>query len=352
PRRRWGCGSCGGRTCTTARGRARHRARTACRGPATLRSQPWSLRFVSPLTHIDACCPHFGSGSRQLSLSWASNPVLRHNPEGLLKIYRDAPGSEAGAPPVCTRRPRHVPGAACPAPPGICPAGPARRPHVPGAACPAPPSRARRPQHVPAGRPGAGTMGYMIAAAAEYALADLAVRLGGAQVAGWSPAEHDLAAAAAAATGRETGRGGRDFWNARGKRDGLAGLRARIRAGEDPLGQEVCRTRPPERRRGAGQTFTPAPVVDNMISWAGRALTPARVVDPGAGSARFLAAAGRRWPEAELIGLETDPLAALIGRATLAAAGLAGRATIELADYRSVRLPAVPGRTLFLGNPA
>jgi len=194
-------------------------------------------------------------------------------------------------------------------------------------------------------------MGYMIAAAAEYALADLAVRLGGAQVAGWSPAEHDLAAAAAAATGRETGRGGRDFWNARGKRDGVAGLRARIRAGEDPLGQEFCRIRPPERRRGAGQTFTPAPVVDNMISWAGRALTPARVVDPGAGSARFLAAAGRRWPEAELIGLETDPLAALIGRATLAAVGLAGRATIELADYRSVRLPAVPGRTLFLGNP-
>ena len=74
-------------------------------------------------------------------------------------------------------------------------------------------------------------------------------------------------------------------------------------------------------------------------------------MDPGAGSARFLAAAGRRWPEAELIGLETDPLAALIGRATLAAAGMAGRAVIEVADYRSVRLPAAPGRTLFLGNP-
>jgi hypothetical protein len=74
-------------------------------------------------------------------------------------------------------------------------------------------------------------------------------------------------------------------------------------------------------------------------------------VDPGAGSARFLVAAGRRWPEAELIGLETDPLAALIGRATLAAAGMAGRAAIEVADYRSVRLPDAPGRTLFLGNP-
>src|SRR5262249_57291364 len=88
-----------------------------------------------------------------------------------------------------------------------------------------------------------------------------------------------------------------------------------------------------------------------MISWAGRALTPARVVDPGAGSARFLAAAGRRWPEAELVGLETDPLAALIGRATLAAGGMAGRAVIQVADYRAVRLPAAPRPHPFPGNP-
>jgi hypothetical protein len=168
-------------------------------------------------------------------------------------------------------------------------------------------------------------------------------------VAGWSSAEQDLAATAAAALAAENaadrdgwgdragsadsaGRGdraelgdgndgsrrdkesGRDGGAGWGGRDGMAGLRAQIRAGEDPLGQAFCRIRPPEQRRGAGQTFTPAGVVDSMISWAGRALTPARVVDPGAGSARFLAAAGRRWPEAELIGLETDPLAALIGR--------------------------------------
>ena len=240
------------------------------------------------------------------------------------------------------------------------------------------------------------------AAAAEYALADLAIRLGAAQVPSLSDAEQDLAAAAAAMDPEGgancSGRALRDdcsfwdFWDTGAGRDygvgedgtvrlrvrsragvdgvagprarsrdggdgmaglvaGLAGLRARIRAGEDPLGQAFCYIRPPEQRRGAGQTFTPSALVDSMISWAGRALTPARVVDPGAGSARFLLAAGRRWPEAELIGLETDPLAALIGRATLAAAGMAGRAAIEVADYRSVRLPAAPGRTLFLGNP-
>jgi hypothetical protein len=75
------------------------------------------------------------------------------------------------------------------------------------------------------------------------------------------------------------------------------------------------------------------------------------VVDPGSGSARFLVAAGRLWPKAELIGVETDPLAALIGRATLAAAGMSDRAVIALTDYRSLRLPAAGGSTLFLGNP-
>jgi len=255
-------------------------------------------------------------------------------------------------------------------------------------------------------------MGCVTASAAEYALTDLAVRLGAAQVAGWSRAEQDLAAQVArrswvaqdfaaqvavrswaerdlAAAGGGASQGRWDCWDGRvnrdrrddrddrdgeddgdggddahgrdcavgtparigGGRDGVAWLRARIRAGEDPLGQAFCRIRPPERRRSSGQTFTPPAVVDSMVSWATRALTPARVVDPGAGSARFLAAAGRRWPEAELIGLETDPLAALIGRATLAAAGMAGRATIEVADYRSVRLTEAPGRTLFLGNP-
>src|SRR5262249_49274714 len=245
-----------------------------------------------------------------------------------------------------------------------------------------------------AGPPGAGTIGCVTTSAGEYALADLAVRLGAARVAGWSPAEQDLATAAAvlAAPAGAAGRGGRGCWGDRAARGGegggggggggergggggggggggegsggkpggrgdgtgwggVAGFRARIRAGEDPLGEAFCRIRPPERRRGAGQTFTPAPVVGSMISWAGRALTPARVVDPGAGSARFLAAAGRRWPEAGRAGREPAPPAALIGRAPRAAGGMAGRAVIQVADYCAVRLPAAPGPTLFLGNP-
>ena len=224
--------------------------------------------------------------------------------------------------------------------------------------------------------------GFVTTSAAESALADLAFRLGAAQVAGWSPAERELTSAAAAAArpdraaaagtreGRATVADGARAGAAEGARasraagaalialsvnkagaDVAGSLRDRIRAGEDPLGEAFCWIRKPPQRRTAGQTFTPAGVVHSMVSWAARAVAPARVVDPGTGSARFLAAAGRRWPEAQLVGLETDPLAALIGRATLAAAGMADRAVIEVADYRSVRLPAATGRTLFLGNP-
>jgi adenine-specific DNA-methyltransferase len=196
-------------------------------------------------------------------------------------------------------------------------------------------------------------MGCVTTSVAEHVLADLAFRLGAAEVPGLSPAECHLTDMATAARRPGPGAGAALATPSANKAAGdvVSGLRDRIQAGEDPLGEAFCRIRKPQQRRRAGQTFTPAPVVDSMVSWAARALVPARVVDPGAGSARFLAAAGRRWPGARLVGLETDPLAALIGRATLAAAGMADRAVIEVADYRSARLPPATGPTLFLGNP-
>ncbi len=177
-------------------------------------------------------------------------------------------------------------------------------------------------------------MGCVITFEAEEALAGVAVQLGATRVAGWSGAEQRLAEAAACPGEGE-----------------VAQVRSQILAGEDPLGEAFCRLRGPAERRPSGQTFTPGPVVQGMVGWAGRTLDPARVVNPGTGSARFLAAAGRRWPEATLLGVETDPLAAMIGRATLAAAGMAGRAGITLGDYRSLRLAPAGGPTLFLGNP-
>jgi hypothetical protein len=88
-----------------------------------------------------------------------------------------------------------------------------------------------------------------------------------------------------------------------------------------------------------------------MVSWACSTRTPSRVVDPGAGSGRFLVAAGRRFPSAELIGIEIEPLAALLARGHLAAASMHRRAEIALADYRSHALAQNDGATLFIGNP-
>ncbi len=124
-----------------------------------------------------------------------------------------------------------------------------------------------------------------------------------------------------------------------------------IRRGEDPLGDAYCAIRSPGERRPLGQTYTPRPIIEAMLRWASDHGTPTRVVDPGAGSGRYLLAAGRRFPEAELHGSDVDPLATLMLRANLAAAGLAGRARIHLGDYRALALPEAEGPTLFIGNP-
>jgi len=130
---------------------------------------------------------------------------------------------------------------------------------------------------------------------------------------------------------------------------GAGDLRERIRAGEDPLGEALSALRSAEERRARGAIFTPAALVAPMLSWAARGAAPARVVEPGAGSARFLLAAARAFPRAELVGVEIDPVAALIARANLAAIGCAGRSRIDVADFRAADLGGGP--TLFLGNP-
>jgi adenine-specific DNA-methyltransferase len=181
--------------------------------------------------------------------------------------------------------------------------------------------------------------------ATEQALVSVACLLGAADVAGWSGAERRLAQREPLPAGRATG-------EVSSSRLHIALVRDQIRAGQDPLGDAFCALRDQAERRQLGQTFTPPVIIDSMIGWASSLrLRPARVVDPGCGSARFLIAAGRQWPQAELVGVEIDPLAAIIGRASLAAAGLTARSRVMLGDYRQLRLPVAAGPTLFLGNP-
>lgn len=171
----------------------------------------------------------------------------------------------------------------------------------------------------------------------DSAVADLlglAIALGARQVDGWTPAEEALITSVVPQLPMF-----------------LSSAREAIARGEDPLGDSFCSVFSNEDRRPQGATYTPQPIVRAMLDWSGENSDPVRIVDPGAGSARFLVAAGRRFPRAELIAIEIDPFAAILARGHLAAAGMADRARVILSDYREIDLGNVEGQTLFLGNP-
>ncbi len=132
----------------------------------------------------------------------------------------------------------------------------------------------------------------------------------------------------------------------------VEGVRQAIAEGRDPLGDAYTRIVAPADRRYYGATFTPTSVVQSMLRWARSQGTPfARIVDPGAGSGRFVLAASRVFPDAEVIAVEKDAEIARLLRANIAAAGLAERVRVIVHDYRAVELPHIPGATLFIGNP-
>jgi len=132
----------------------------------------------------------------------------------------------------------------------------------------------------------------------------------------------------------------------------LASIRAEIRNGKDPLGEAFSQLRKPAARRLLGATYTPDTIITAMIDWAkAQPVSPVRVVDPGAGSGRFIFAAARAFPSASLIAIDIDPLATLMLRATACVLGLSRRLKIRLGDFRSFTLPRMKGPTLFVGNP-
>lgn len=128
--------------------------------------------------------------------------------------------------------------------------------------------------------------------------------------------------------------------------------RAGIAQGGDPLGEQLLAARTTARNRNAGATYTPPAVVAAMVDRALRGgPSPARVVDPGAGSGRFAIAAARAAPDAAIIAAELDPLTALVLRANLSVLQLADRVTVHVGDFRNLHLPPLAGTTVFVGNP-
>ncbi len=169
----------------------------------------------------------------------------------------------------------------------------------------------------------------------EQDLVSAAISLGARKVGDWSERELNVAASVRTLPFAQ-----------------IQSIRDEINGGHDPLGETLCALRSPEERRGSGATFTPMPIVEAMVSWS-RTLRvkPDRVIEPGTGSGRFLLAAAKAFPEAQLFGIESDPTTAIIARANLAAGGFTKRAKVLLSDFRAVTIPPISGRTLFLGNP-
>jgi predicted RNA methylase len=127
--------------------------------------------------------------------------------------------------------------------------------------------------------------------------------------------------------------------------------RALMAFGLDPLGESFLSIRSPEKRRDAGAVYTPEVIIKAMMDWASNEGVPTRVVDPGSGSGRFIAAAAKAFPLARLVACDVDPLAMLLLRAKATVQGFADRLDAQLIDYRELTLPQQRGKTLFIGNP-
>lgn len=105
-------------------------------------------------------------------------------------------------------------------------------------------------------------------------------------------------------------------------------------------------------RKSAGFYLTPKTLVEHVFDLLGSFnVSPEVVIDPGAGTGRFLIEASSRFPSSRLVGLETLPEAALIARGNLAAHGLSNRSTILVSDFRKFKVPENAGQVLLVGNP-
>ncbi|MBI2942453.1 MAG: methyltransferase [Chloroflexi bacterium] len=174
---------------------------------------------------------------------------------------------------------------------------------------------------------------------AENRLVRLALDLGAAEIGGpLTPAERHLVEQASSNTAADSAVGAV-----------VDEARASILAGSDPLGRELCRIRPAAARRAAGAFYTPPALVGPMLAWA-LSHRLDRLIDCGCGSGRFVAGAVRREPELAVVAVDIDPIATILTRANLAALG-ARRATVTQADYLTLDLPRIAGRTAFVGNP-
>ncbi len=121
--------------------------------------------------------------------------------------------------------------------------------------------------------------------------------------------------------------------------------------GTDVLGMFFNNVRSAIERREQGAVYTPPSIIDSMFDLIKDYKNLNRIIDPGAGSGRFIIKAAKVFPNTELIAIELDPLAALMLRANIFLHKIETRTTIYVEDYRNIHLPECTGRSAFVGNP-
>ncbi|MFO0594306.1 MAG: N-6 DNA methylase [Myxococcaceae bacterium] len=119
-----------------------------------------------------------------------------------------------------------------------------------------------------------------------------------------------------------------------------------IEVDEEGLSSHVS----PEQRSERGVFFTPAAVVEAVLERVAP-FVPARgrvrIIDPACGAGAFLTAAARRWPRAEVVGVELDARSAAICRGRLPKAKIVvGNALTD-----EVLPPPDGAFELWVGNP-
>lgn len=124
-----------------------------------------------------------------------------------------------------------------------------------------------------------------------------------------------------------------------------------LRRGHDVLGDAYMSTNRTSDRRASGCTYTPLPLVREMVELAASRIDPTTVIDCGCGSGRFALECARAFPRARVLAVDSSELACAMCDANAVAAGLSERIETVCSDFTELARPRGAGRVLWVGNP-
>lgn len=122
--------------------------------------------------------------------------------------------------------------------------------------------------------------------------------------------------------------------------------------GDDPLGDAYMSCNTSEERRPSGSTYTPLPIVKEMVDIACARIRPSLIVDCGCGSGRYSLACAKAFPDADVLALDNSDEAVSMCKANALAAGLSSRIKVVKADFTDYEITRPKdGPVLWIGNP-